>query len=254
MQIAKIPKKSGGFRTIYKPDPKERRRCVRLIVRLNALLEIHCRPLPCHGFMPNRSPVTNAQAHIGFAWSLSFDLKDFFDSVTAWHVDGIVPEQWYSRVFYDGAARQGLPTSPLVANLGASGMDRDILAKLEDGVVYTRYADDLTFSSNDRAKVEVIKTWLEAVLTQHRFQLNHKKTRLQWAGFGRRVITGIAVDDQGLHPTRSVRRRLRAALHQDNQPQARGLAEWCRLQPPGPVSNRERRRQANAAKRSLLRM
>lgn len=254
MNVIKIKKKSGGERTIYVPDRKEKRRYRKLIPKLNPLLEEFCRPLPCHGFMPNRSPVTNAQAHIGFTWSLSFDLKDFFDTVGADHLKGVIPEKLVPRVLYEGAARQGLPTSPLVANLAAAAMDRAIIAGLAKGVTYTRYADDLTFSCNEREQLDAIKVWLPKVVQAHRFVLNEKKTRLQWAGFGRRIITGVAVDDKGIYPTRSVRRRLRAALHQGNKHEAMGLMEWCALKPPGLISNRQKRRDANAVKRALRRM
>lgn len=268
MNIIKIEKKSGGTRTIYVPDRKEKRKYRKLIPKLNPLLEQICRPLPCHGFMPNRSPVTNAQAHVGYRWSLSFDLKDFFDTVGKEHLKGVVPDKMIEKVLYEGAARQGLPTSPLVANLAAAAMDRAIIARLLPmqhvpkpdgelslkGVTYTRYADDLTFSSNDRSPLDAIKEWLPSVVTAHKFVLNAKKTRLQWSGFGRRVITGVAVDDKGIYPTRSVRRRLRAALHQGNKEEAVGLAEWCKLKPPGLLSNRQKRRDANAVKRAIMRM
>lgn len=250
MRIIKIPKRSGGFRTIYAPDAKESRRFRNKLPRLTKHLVRICGDLPCHGFMPNRSPVTNAQQHVGFQWSLSFDLKDFFDSVTYQHLERRLPGMQVDRLLVDGAARQGLPTSPLLANIAAAPMDRSILAGLAAGVVYTRYADDLTFSSDDRTQLEAIKVWLPAVVTAHKFILNTAKTRLQSAAFGRRVITGVAVD-AGLHPTRSVRKKLRAARHQGNHKAARGLEEWCQLKSPGQVSNRQKIRDYHKVLRQL---
>lgn len=252
MQKLEIKKKSGGVRVIYAPSKTEKRWLRKKLGELNEIMVNLLGSLPVHGFVPHRSPVTNALPHRSLEWSLSFDLKDFFDSVTLLHLQEHkwFVESWQKRMLVDGATRQGLPTSPILANIAAIPMDKAILARLKPGVVYTRYADDLTFSSNVRSDIDEIKVWLPEVTAEFKFALNAKKTRTQWSGFGRRVITGVAVD-KGIHPTRSVRRRLRAALHQGNGPQIGGLSEWCQLKQPGLTSNRERLRNVRHARRLL---
>lgn len=135
-------------------------------------------------------------------------------------------------------AGQGLPTSPLMANIAAAPMDEDLLAlgdrrgRFRNDFVYTRYADDLTFSFDDPRVGAMLLAEVPEVAKRHGFEVNAKKTRWQSAKFGRRIVTGVAVDDKGLHPRREVRRRLRAARHQANGPQWQGLSEYAALKMP----------------------
>jgi hypothetical protein len=64
------------------------------------------------------------------------------------------------------------------------------------------------------------------------FEINHRKTRLQSSTAGRRIITGVGVGDDGLYPTRALKRKLRAAIHQKHGNSARGLAEVAKLKVP----------------------
>lgn len=221
MKEIRIPKGDGRVRIVYAPGPDERERLDDLLPRINALQEEWCGDW-VHAFRPGRSPVTNARAHIGRDYTLSMDLADFFDSVTEAHLAPFVPAQWRrevddSGILYRGAPRQGLPTSPAACNLAALPMDWTILEYLGEiglpGAVYTRYADDLTISwCGDRGWAERLKAALPKIAAAHGFRVAAHKTRLQSARAGRRVICGVAVD-AALHPTRSVRRRLRAAEH-----------------------------------------
>lgn len=79
--------------------------------------------------------------------------------------------------------------------------------------VYTRYADDLAFSFNFPDVVEMLMREVPRIVEKHGFRINPSKTHLQCAKAGRRIITGVAVDS-GVHPTREIKRRIRAAAHQ----------------------------------------
>lgn len=247
MKIIHIRKRNGSVREIYCPSQDEKAWMRAQVPRLNGfalMLDTHH---VSHGFMPNRSPVTNALQHRGYAFSLSFDLEDWFNTVTVGHID-YVPGLMSNAVaicFVDGAAKQGLPTSPALANIAAARMDQEIVALRARGRlgwnygVYTRYADDLTFSFMLEATARWLKEVIPPIVGRHRFKINQTKTRLQAARAGRRMITGVAVDDR-LHVPREIRRRMRAASHQRNWDQLRGLREWARLrlphlyQPPPP--------------------
>lgn len=251
MKIIKLKKKSGGNRTIYVPNHAEKARLRLLVPELTKLAQGICDPDIVHGFMPCKSAVTNAMAHRGFRYSLCCDLKDFFDSVTPEkhflindHHPSLLKMPWscwpevLSLCFPDGAARQGLPTSPILANIAAVRMDKSIydwcrVFPSYPPFRYTRYADDLTISSNDVTFLIRLRERLVELVKEHGFTLNTKKTRIQFAGAGRRIITGVAVDDE-VHPARAVRRRLRAALHQNQTRAAAGLAEWMKLKTPDP--------------------
>lgn len=235
MRNVQIPKGSGGFRTVYIPSAKEKTTLRAMVGQLTKKAARACPEGVCHGFTYEKSPVTNALAHVGHAFTLCFDLTDFFDSVTAERLAGKLTKEELSLVLVDGAARQGLPTSPAVANLAASDMDKAILKfrdKQKLQFIYTRYADDLSFSYDDATITYVLMEEVPKCVSRCGFRVNEKKTKLQTATAGRRIITGVAVSEQGIHPTREVKRKLRAARHQKQLPQQRGLEEWCKLKEP----------------------
>lgn len=228
-QVIRIPKGRGRFRTIYNPD-RELRNAIRkqwTIVR-DAMMSL-CDFRVCHGFMPSRSPATNASYHIGYAYTLSMDLRDFFDTVTADMLSDALPQHVLDVCIYDGAARQGLPTSPALANIAGRKMDASIKAVTsQQEIAYTRYADDLTISGNSLESILSMRDAVCDIVESHGFVVNHKKTHIQHAKGGRRVITGLAVDDtQGVYIPRKVRRKARAARHQQHYGSAAGLLGWA---------------------------
>ncbi len=191
------------------------------------------------GFRAGKSPVTNALRHIGYKFTLSVDLKDFFDTVTRKTCRYLSDDEVGKVMVFNGemeCSAQGLPTSPAVANLAALDMDvaiiRFIKKKLGGEVVYTRYADDLTFSFNDFWAYQKIVQFLLSTVSKFGFKINKKKTRLQDARFGKREITGVWVSESGLSVSRRLKRRLRAAKHQHEDAVANGLQEWSMLKPP----------------------
>lgn len=283
MNTIQIKKRSGGYRTVCVPSRAHKQRCRELIPMLQKLVNTHCDMDVVHGFAPLRSPVTNAMKHIGYRFTLSMDLADFFDSVTpergqAVHVKPTysktlkIPHSPHDSLWHKGVAKQGLPTSPIVANLAATGLDRGILDLIATlgRCVYTRYADDLVFSFDDPDLIAFLKDAIPGIAQANGFTVNDKKTSLHTAKAGRRIVTGVAVDDTGIHPTRAAKRRLRAARHNAEtgrvkhfparqwtrhvktrryhgsqplppkvwlsrwmQQRVSGLMEWCRLKPPG---------------------
>lgn len=232
MQVVKIPKKTKGeFREIAIPSVEEKIKNRSYLAALNKKAEKLCSK-HVHGFLNKRSPVTNAKEHVGYQYSLSFDLKDFFDTVTPAILNGKLSKEEVEACMPDNRAYQGLPCSPAIANLAAIEMDRAILKRNKDlKIVYTRYADDLTFSFNDFKFVSILKEAIPQIIRRCGFKVNEKKTRLQDARFGNRVITGVAVGEK-LSAPRHVRRKLRAAKYQNNLNSVVGLSEWIKLKEP----------------------
>ena len=234
MNVFTIQKSNGKTRTIYAPGPVEKRRLRALVPQLNLLAEELDIYKVQHGFTEHRSPLTNAREHIGFLFTVSFDLQDFFDTVSVSHVslacrselnsfNSIMPVSMsYEDFFPGGAARQGLPTSPALANIAASPMDKEIWERFcirkgrfpEPPAKMTRYADDITISTNSFATVQLLLQEIPKIVAKHGFVLNEAKTKVQCGKAGRRIITGVAVDDKTVYIPRSVRRRIRAGAHQ----------------------------------------
>ena len=262
MNIIRIPKGHGKFRTICIPTPEEKANNLKWIPIFQKALEERWRgeiknrtQWPIHGFTPGRSPATNALAHRGHKFSLCFDLKDFFDTVRVRHVAEfaepyrVVPmvmecffvvdkdqmkceslrefeESVKSSEFGDvrsaftfsASPTQGLPASPVIANLAAFKMDLDILAlnktgRLGTAFVYTRYCDDLTFSFDTEGVGNMLEIEIPKIVEKHRFVINPDKTHWQCSDAGRRIITGVSVGND-IRMTRKTRRRIRAARHQ----------------------------------------
>jgi RNA-directed DNA polymerase len=240
MHITRIQKRPGVYRTIYCPNASEKANCHRYLPLLNQKAIDTDKHGVAHGFMPGRSIITNALAHVGdWQITLSFDFENFFDTVLDTPdlratLDARIgtssrqaPVFGYSDFFPDGAARQGLPTSPAIANIAAAPFDdavmtfcaqltpkRRLLGNKGPAFVYTRYADDLSFSCNSEAVAARLLEEIPNLATAHGFTINAAKTRRQHAKAGLRHVTGIAVSPTGIQPSREHRRKLRAASHQ----------------------------------------
>ncbi len=232
-----IPKKSGGERTLSAPHKQ-------LAATQRWILEhVLCR-LPAHeaahGFVPERSILTNARPHVGAKAVVNCDLTDFFPSITVHRVIGLFREIGYSpavatilallvtdcprravayagKTWHVATGSRGLPqgacTSPAISNLIARRLDSrlsGIARKL--GWTYTRYADDLTFSIREVPdKVGYLLARIRHITQDEGFSVNEKKTRVLKPA-ARQSVTGVVVN---AHPStpRATRRKLRAILH-----------------------------------------
>lgn len=245
MKIVDIPKGNGRFRRIYVPSKRQRRE-LRVLVpkiadRARKATPPHVRPF-VHGIQGTNA-VTAAEAHVGHRWTICFDLESCFDHVTSKKLLAQkLPEEIVQKVTVDGAARQGLPTSPACANLALVPLDVAITRaakKKHKQIIYTRYVDDLTVSGDNPDALEWAKAQIPKIVRQCGWKLAEHKTRVQYASTGRRIVCGVAVGEDRVYPTRKAKRRLRAAQHQENESQANGLSEWCQMKRP-----RERTRAA----------
>lgn len=232
----KIKKKTGGFRTITAP----RNRSFKLMLHcLNELLKALYTPSDhATGFTEGRSVVTNAEVHRGANYILNLDLKDFFPSIEqprVWKRLQLKPFGFpvavanaiaglccmkESRDMPDGSRKdvyvlpQGAPTSPIITNMICDKLDRRLAGIARRfGLKYTRYADDITFSSmhNVYAKNGEFLTELRRIIADQGFTINEAKTRLQKVG-GRQEVTGIIVSHK-LNVTQKYVRDIRNILY-----------------------------------------
>lgn len=234
-----VPKRSGGKRLLSAPQPTLKQAQAWI---LENILEKLPTEAPAHGFIPGRSTVSNAAAHLDRDVVVNLDLKDFFPTITFRRVKGVFRRLGYSpsvatvlallctesprrRVDYDGkhywvavaerALPQGACTSPALSNQVARRLDRRLRGRLaKRGWEYTRYADDLTFSAppGKRDEVPFLMAAVRHVAEEEGFALNPDKGRVQRVG-GRQSVTGIVVNQKLSLPREEVR-RLRAILHQ----------------------------------------
>ena len=212
-----IPKRSGGKRNILAPYPSLK--YVQAWIADNILS--HIKISGCaHGFVPQRSILTNVKLHLSNDYLLKLDLKDFFPSIPIKYVINVFKSQGYSfRVSsylaticcYDGYLPQGAPTSPALSNIIAHHMDNRLkkLAR-KTGNKYTRYADDLAFSGKKISfkLVDIIKHIIEDC----GFQLNESKIRL-YNNNGSKILTGISLSNGTPSLPREYKRNLKQELY-----------------------------------------
>lgn len=234
-RIASIPKGNGKFREIYIASPNYNKRLRDLLPRLESIAASSDLCKANYAFEKGKNCALNALQHIGYRYTLSMDLENFFDSVTPNHVKGLLCDSLLEQCFIDGHPRQGLPTSPLIATIAFFACDakiKSLCAKLGIQAIYTRYADDLVFSFNDRSASGKIQFIVRQTIARFGFTLNSRKTKLQDAKNGSRIVTGLAIDQNGIHATRRTRRKIRAAMHQQNSRNLLGLEEWAKCKLP----------------------
>lgn len=176
------------------------------------------------GFSKGKSIHDNARHHAGSAHFLNVDIKAFFDAVTIEQVFAIFSELGYERLTaitlarlctLDGSLPQGAPTSPSIANFVLAKTDQRLFELAQStGVKYSRYADDLTFSSNEFIAPEFLKQ-VDAMIKEAGFELKATKTRYAGTG-GRREVTGL-ISGEFVQPPLEWRKRNRARLHRLSQ-------------------------------------
>lgn len=210
-----ISKKSGGERRISAPSKGLKN----ILYYVNIMLKAVYRPSDyAMGFTEGRSVADNAIRHIGQNFVFNTDLKDFFPSIEqprVWKRLQLKPfniQQPIANIIAglccikeeqeDGSfiyvLPQGAPTSPLLTNAICDTLDRRLngLAK-KFKLKYTRYADDITFSSMHFVYGEKgdFRKELYRIISDQGFTVNENKTRLQKLG-ERQMVTGLVVSDK----------------------------------------------------------
>ena len=225
-----IKKKSGKLRTISAPVKtlKTIQTC------LNEVFQVFYEPTDnAFGFVPQRCIADGAKRHVNKKYVYNIDLKDFFDTIELYRVKAILanppirmidqkdngqilpyiiaslcchPKE-VTRFDKDGNAKtyirsvlpQGAPTSPILTNMVCRNLDRslNLLAKKYQAV-YTRYADDITFSSERNIFKEdsnFISEMRKIIETEQGFKINDEKTRLRSDKY-RQEVTGLVVNER----------------------------------------------------------
>jgi RNA-directed DNA polymerase len=240
------PRPSGLPRLIERPKARLKAAQRRLLDDLLVWIPPHD---AAHGFVRGRSARTHAAAHVGAPVVVCLDLEDFFATVEAGRVYGIFRTAGYPEsvahlltalttnaiphAVWAATARpagpglvdahhrlgrrlaaphlpQGAPTSPALANLCAFRLDRRLAGLARAiGATYTRYADDLTFSGDER--LLGLAPRIASIARSEGFRVNERKTR-RMSRARRQRVTGIVVNER-LNVARHDYDALKAALH-----------------------------------------
>lgn len=212
-----IPKKGGGVRNIVAPIKKLKQ----LQNKIKTELESYYKPKACvHGFISDRNVVSNARPHIRKEYVLNIDLENFFGSINFGRVSKLFQSQPLNLTHsvasvlahmccYNKVLPQGAPTSPIISNMIAFKLDRqlkDLASK--SNCTYTRYADDISFSFTKRKKNLptsiaffdskdnlVLSKVLINTIENNWFKINEKKTRIQHRT-QRQSVTNITVNEK----------------------------------------------------------
>lgn len=227
-----IPKKNGGIREICAPNST-----IKLIQRkLADVLYLTYQPRPSvQGYSENKSVVTNANQHLKKRYVLNIDLNNFFPSINFGRVRGLFLSKPYEIgeeaatvlaqiACFENSLPQGAPCSPVIANMVCSRLDGQ-LQKLagKHKCWYTRYADDITISSNlhrfpyalarmspETNQLQVGNELLDLIKTNG-FEINPSKSRLLTQS-RRQDVTGVTTNEKS-NVKRSYIRQIRAMIH-----------------------------------------
>lgn len=224
-----IPKKNGDSRKIFVPSGE----LLQLQKKLNMILISSFNPSSrAFGFVQGRSTVQNASLHLKKKYILNIDLLNFFPSISSGRVrsmfinyfklSSIVASTLTNLCCHpDGFLPQGAPTSPTISNILCKTLDKDLinLSRKSGKITYSRYADDITFSTNSKFSSKLVRknngeiclgNDLIEIVEKNGFEINHSKTRLQ-KNSQHQEVTGIKVNRK-LNVDRRFIRKIRAML------------------------------------------
>ncbi|MDX2246828.1 MAG: reverse transcriptase family protein [Bacteroidia bacterium] len=209
--VFKVPKKDGSKRLIEDPVP-----VLKIVQRkLNHFLQsVYFFEISeaAYGFVIGasdwsnpRNILTNAQKHLGCRWLYNADVEDFFHKVTFEMVYQVFTGPPFK--FDDDLARlltmlttfherlpMGAPTSPVLSNFACRELDRDLGDYSEwMGWTYTRFADDMSFSSQEEMMPGDLDK-IRLIVEEQGLVFNPQKIHLYGPG-DEKTVTGLVLDD-----------------------------------------------------------
>ena len=227
-KVFQIKKKKGGERQISAPE----KRLKTIQKRLNYFLQAYylwLKPKEVHGFVVNPhylgnhcNIVENALAHTGKRDVLNIDLKDFFPNITAKQVKDMFSSQFFQfdeqmaialtlLTTFEGKLPTGAPTSPVISNFICYELDSDLIRFCAaNNLTFTRYADDLTFSSDSSISNDLLLDII-ILIKKNNFSINDKKIRLK-SHNRKQTVTGLTVNEK-VNVDRKLLKKIRAMLH-----------------------------------------
>jgi RNA-directed DNA polymerase len=229
-----VKKASGGERQISSPNASLKIIQQKLNRVFNAVYTVR---KPTHGFVREKSIVTNARLHARAKFVFNMDIRDFFPSINFGRVRGMLMTKPYNipaeaATFlaqiccFENALPQGAPTSPILSNMVCARLDSQLQQiATRHNCLYSRYADDITFSTRTNtfpkaiARMVITPTGSECVagrelakcIAENGFVVNVTKTRLT-TRMRRQTVTGLTTNEFP-NVARRYLNQVRAMLH-----------------------------------------
>ena len=209
-----IPKKNGDLREIQAPYGElkyiQEKLMVELINYQEYLYKTHgIKTNIAHAFIKKKSIITNAIIHKNKRFVVNIDLKDFFHTIHFGRVKGFFEKNSFYQLpsdiatiiaqltCYHGHLPQGAPSSPVITNILCQALDYNVLRIAKRfRLDYTRYADDLTFSTNRvdfESNYQAFMSELSKEIRRNGFDINEAKTRIVRRE-SKQTVTGLTVN------------------------------------------------------------
>ena len=219
VKIFRINKRNGGKREIFHPSKKLKTLQYWLIYKVFNHMPVHTSAM---AYRKGISILHNATQHKSNRFFLKMDFENFFPSINfqdfiplvrIWHQ--LTKPHWYLDNNTEDFIRKvcfyrndnlaiGYPSSPVISNIVMAEFDSKISTLIMDKkygeVTYTRYADDLIFSTNQKGACVELKKDIASIvgaLNSPRLLLNQAKTKLSSSASGSASVTGIKVCENG---------------------------------------------------------
>lgn len=233
-KVYDIPKKTPGKkRTIAQPAKELKPLQYWLMQHVLSRFPIHP---AATAYRRGRSILDNAEPHVSHRYLCKLDFKNFFPSIKArdfakFMAAHALESEWTKeeidymvRVLFWRRKREktlrlsiGAPSSPQLSNILLYEFDSKVSAVCAaNGVTYTRYADDLSFSTeapNMLHKIEQSIAEICAKIKSPKLELNSDKT-VHASKKGARRVTGLVLANDGFVSIgRDKKRQIRAAMH-----------------------------------------
>lgn len=247
-KVYTIPKKSGGTRTIAQPAKETKFLQRWLIQNVFGALPQH---ESATAYKTNASIKNNASVHKGNPYLSKFDFENFFPSIKEsdliQHFVKHLGDQFNENdiqiiarlccMSSTGSKERrlsiGAPSSPLLSNSVMFDFDVQIANWcINNEFIYTRYADDLTFSTKCKGRSPELENKIRSVIAEliyPRIRLNRKKTIHLSKKYQRRVTGLIINNDDQLSIGRQRKREISTLIHRHSL-QMLSLEETFHLQ------------------------
>lgn len=208
-----IPKPSGGIRAIEAPEQELKKLQRRLNAYLQSVYYLH-QSVASYGYIQRvvgsavvKNIRTNAEKHLNCKYLLNADFDDFFHQIQTRHIVRIFRvapfhfDKHTANILakictYKGRLPMGAPTSPVLSNFYTLQIDNALTKwTYERKIVYTRFVDDLSFSSQKVPITKVEYQQIKKMCAEYHLKFGENKTRF-YAPNDCKIVTGLQVGEE----------------------------------------------------------